>query len=93
MAIGESVGVHGAGIDFFHRKDKGVEPFLARPLVDAEIALVFAGECIAVRIFQQAAGTDDYGALPVVIQDVPEFLLDILRKIPVHYFFPDGLGR
>ena len=55
-------------------------PLLRGPLVYAENALVFPRERVPEGILQQAARTHDDRRLAEILDELPELLLDLVRK-------------
>ena len=68
LAVAQRLLGQGAGIDLAHGIEQVGEPLLARPLIDAEHAVVLAGEGVAIAVFQPRTGTHDEGPLAEVIE-------------------------
>ena len=68
---------HGAGIDSTDSFFKGQKPLFPGSEVRYEHRIIFSGKRIFKAIFQDAAGTDDYGLLPIIIQKMKKLLLNL----------------
>ena len=72
--------VHGAGVYAADGLLQFLHPFLPGALVHAENGLVFAGERIAVSVLHDAAGADNDGGGPVVVQHIAQLFPDIFGE-------------
>lgn len=92
LPIDKRVLVHRAGVDGPHRLLERFIPLFRRPPVDAEDALVFAGERVPVLVFQERAGADDDRGLAVMLEHPHEPLPDVVGEPARQQFLPE-LGR
>ena len=73
---------HGAGIHRADRVLKLLQPLLQISGVGAEDRFVFPGEGVPEAVLQDGAGADDDRVLPVVFQQLDEFLLHLPGEFP-----------
>ena len=91
-AVFNGLFVHGAGVYPADGFLQFLHPFLLGALVHTEDGFVFAGECIAVSVLHDAAGTDNDWGGPVVVQHIAQLFTYIFGQGTAPQPFGQFLG-